>query len=73
MKCPLCKTEMKKGSIDLTFRRDRGVVVIESVPAMVCGQCGEASLSETVSKAAYDLGDKQLKQNALEFCKFEAA
>lgn len=72
--CPLCKAEMKKGKTELTLKRNRSVVVIEDVPAMVCSQCGEASIDLTVSQAAYKMAEKEIERGvALEFCKFRAA
>lgn len=74
MRCPVCKTEMKEGKTELTLKRQRSVVVMEDVPAMVCPQCGEASIDASVSQAAYEIAEKEIRRGvALEFCKFKAA
>lgn len=72
--CPVCKAEMQKGKTELILKQDRNVVVIEDVPAMVCPQCGEASIEASVAQAAYTLAGNEIKRGvALEFCKYRAA
>jgi YgiT-type zinc finger domain-containing protein len=74
LNCPACKAEMKTGKTELILKRDRNVVVVEDVPAMVCPQCGEASIDAKISQAAYSLAETEIKRGvALEFCKFQAA
>lgn len=74
LQCPACKAEMQKGNTELTFKRDRSVVVIEDIPAMVCPQCGEASIEASISQIIYEIADREIKRGvALEFCKFKAA
>ena len=74
MRCPACKSEMEQGFTELVFKKNRSVVVIEGVPAVVCPQCGEASIDLKTSKIAYDIADKEIKRGvSLEFCKFKAA
>jgi len=74
LNCPACKTAMEPGKTELILKRDRNVVVIEDVPAMVCPQCGEASIDAKNSNAAYSLAEKEITRGvALEFCKFQAA
>ena len=71
--CPLCKGLMKPGHTDLTFRRKRSVVVVESIPAAVCDNCGEASIDAAKSQAAYELAEREIKRGVtLEFCTFAA-
>jgi YgiT-type zinc finger domain-containing protein len=71
--CPLCKGRMAPGRTDLTFRRDRSVVVVQGVPALVCEHCGEASLDTSTSKSAYDLAEREMSRGvALEFCTYAA-
>jgi YgiT-type zinc finger domain-containing protein len=63
---------MEQGFTELVFKRNRSVVVIEGVPALVCKQCGEASIDMKTSQAAYDLADFEIKRGVfLEFCKFK--
>ena len=72
--CPLCKTRMNKGKTELMLKRDRSVVVIEDVPALVCPQCGEASIDSLTSQIAYEMAEKEIQRGvALEFCTFRAA
>jgi YgiT-type zinc finger domain-containing protein len=72
--CPLCKTKMNEGKTALTLQRERSVVVIEDIPAMVCPQCGEASIDALTSQAAYEIAEKEIQRGvALEFCMFRAA
>ena len=74
MNCPTCKTKMEKGTTDLTFRRDRSVVIIEEVPAMVCPQCEESSLDAQVSRKAYEIAQEEIERGvALEFLKYKVA
>lgn len=72
--CPLCKTKMTKGTTELVLKRDRSVVVMECVPAMVCPQCGEASIDAATSQTAYEIAEKEILRGvALEFCTFRTA
>ena len=74
MKCPACKSEMENGLTELVFKRNRSVIVIEKVPAMVCHQCGEASINFKTSQSAYELAEREMKRGvSLEFCLFQAA
>jgi YgiT-type zinc finger domain-containing protein len=62
---------MKAGTTDLTLRRNRSVVVVEGVPALVCENCGEASLDAKTAQAAHELAEREIARGvALEFCKF---
>ncbi|PWU21036.1 MAG: hypothetical protein C5B49_03180 [Bdellovibrio sp.] len=65
---------MKDGTTELLLRRERSVVVVEGVPALVCPQCGEASIAAETSQGAYELAEKEINRGvALEFCKFRVA
>ena len=71
--CPVCKSEMINGYTDITFRRERSVIVIEEVPALECVNCGEAVIETGISQKAYDIADKEMKRGVvLEFYKFAA-
>lgn len=61
MKCVICKNgETRPGTATVTLERDGATVVIKSVPARVCGTCGEeyveagvtARLLKTAEEAA---------------------
>lgn len=72
--CVLCRGAMTPGKTDLTLRRGRSVVVIEAVPALVCENCGEASLDLQTAQAAHEIAEREIARGvALEFCKFPAA
>lgn len=72
-KCPMCKGDMIAGTTDLTLRRGRSVVVVQSVPALVCQDCKEASIDAETAKAAHELALNEMKRGvALEFCTFAA-
>lgn len=72
--CPVCKSTMSAGNTDLTFRRDRSVVIIEGVPALVCDQCEEASVESNVAQKAYEIAENEiLRRVALEFLKYKVA
>jgi YgiT-type zinc finger domain-containing protein len=64
---------MAQGTTDVTLRRDRSVVVVQAVPALICGDCGEASMDAETASAVYDLAQKEISRGvALEFCTFAA-
>ena len=47
MKCVICKKgETKKGKATVTLERDGVTLVIKSVPAQVCVNCGEEYIDE---------------------------
>lgn len=72
--CPVCKTEMVNGFTEIVMRRERSIVVVEAVPALVCPQCGEASIDSKTSQSAYLLAEKEISRGvALEFCKYDVA
>lgn len=74
MKCPACKANMIDGTTDLTFRRDRSVVVIEEIPALICPQCEESSIDSGIAQKAYEIAENEiLKGVSLEFLKYKAA
>ncbi|MGK5088576.1 type II toxin-antitoxin system MqsA family antitoxin, partial [Bdellovibrionota bacterium FG-2] len=58
--CVLCRGTMKSGTTDLTLRRGRSVVVIESVPALVCENCGEASLDAKTAQTVHELAEREV-------------
>ena len=72
-RCPLCKGHMLPGTTTLTLRKERSVVVIEAVPALVCEHCDEASVDAETAQVAYDLAQREIDKGvALEFCTFAA-
>ncbi len=48
--------------------------MIEQIPALVCAQCGEASIDHENAQKAYEIGEREVARGmSLEFCKFQAA
>lgn len=41
MKCEICGSPMNEQMVTYTIQLDDKLVVVEHVPAKVCGQCGE--------------------------------
>lgn len=61
MNCPYCKNELKEGATALTFQMDEGkIIVVKDVPALICEQCGEESISLDNSKVVERLVQKAL-------------
>ena len=51
MKCDVCGGVMTEDMVTYTIQLDDKLVVVEHVPAKVCGQCGERLYSpETVER-----------------------
>ena len=50
MKCFLCKGDMEDQQATHTVDLDNCIVIVKSVPAKVCSQCGEVWYSGTVAK-----------------------
>ncbi len=73
MKCPICKGVLNSGKTDITFKRDRKVIVIENVPALICTNCGEAIVDSSTSQKAYNIAEEEMKRGVtLEFYNFAA-
>ncbi len=50
MKCVICKNgETQPGKTTVTLEREGMTLVFKSVPADVCGNCGEAYVDEKIS------------------------
>jgi len=65
---------MQEGTTELTLKRGRSIVVMENIPAMVCLQCGEASIDAATSQQAYEIATKEIQRGvALEFYDYKAA
>ena len=51
MKCVICKAgETRPGRTLVTLERNTTTLVFKSVPAEVCGNCGEAYVAEEVTR-----------------------
>ena len=47
--CPLCAGAMETGTTTFTVDLEFGVLVVRDVPAIVCTQCGEAWIEDSVA------------------------
>jgi YgiT-type zinc finger domain-containing protein len=50
-KCPLCEGKKTTGTTTYTVDLGFGVVVVRSVPAKVCSQCGEEWIDASVARS----------------------
>ncbi|HEX30572.1 TPA: type II toxin-antitoxin system MqsA family antitoxin [Candidatus Poribacteria bacterium] len=50
MKCVLCKGEMKEGKVNLPVDLEERFILVKSVPALICEQCGEYFISDEVMR-----------------------
>ena len=55
MKCLHCQGNMTRASAPFHVDRDGWHVVLDSIPAWVCDQCGEAYFEEREADAIQDL------------------
>ena len=53
--CPLCGGTKKEGRTTFTVDLDFGVVVVRSVPALVCGLCGADWIQDDVAARLEDI------------------
>lgn len=65
MKCVICKSgEMKNGRVTVTLEKKETVIVIKNVPAQVCENCGEYTLSDKVVAKVLKLAERAITHNA---------
>ena len=55
MKCIHCQSHMRRGTAPFHIDRQRCHLMLESVPAWVCEQCGEAYFEEKEVDAIQEL------------------
>jgi len=55
MKCIHCQGEMRRGTTPLHIDRKGCHLMLDSVPAWVCDQCGETYFEEKEADAIQDL------------------
>jgi YgiT-type zinc finger domain-containing protein len=48
--CPMCGGDQHPGTTTFTVDRKTVLVVVRNVPAIVCRQCGEAWIQDTISE-----------------------
>ena len=64
MKCAFCGGRVKAGKTTVSVDTGEGVVVIRSVPARVCDQCGEEWLSDRSAEAVEKVVRKAKRDKA---------
>jgi YgiT-type zinc finger domain-containing protein len=50
MTCFMCKGKLRDGSSTFTADLGNCIIIIKNVPSQICGQCGEASYSDAVTR-----------------------
>ena len=75
MKCVICKHgETKPGSTTVTLERDSLTLVVKSVPAQVCSNCGEAYVDEDVTRRLLETAEAEARDGAqVEVREYKAA
>lgn len=65
MKCTICEIGfMKEGKVTVTLERDESIIIVKKVPALVCENCGEYILNETVTAKLMEAAEKAMANNA---------
>ena len=62
-KCPLCGGDKAPGTTIFSVDLGDGVVVVRSVPAQVCSQCGEEWIDDQTAKDLEDIVDQARKRH----------
>lgn len=63
--CVICKEGIyKDNTVTVTLERESTIIVVKSVPAKVCTNCGEYILSEEVSEYLLRLLDQAIHHGA---------
>ena len=66
MKCVICKLgETAPGQTTVTLERGGLILVVKNVPAEVCGNCGEAYVSESVTTQILEEAEQMAVAGAL--------
>ena len=65
MECVICKHgKTQPGLVTVTLERDNCIVILKQVPADVCENCGEYSLSETVTEEVLSKAEDAVNKGA---------
>jgi YgiT-type zinc finger domain-containing protein len=64
MKCAICGGTVKDGTTTVSVDIGTGVVVVRSVPARICGQCGEEWLSDASAEKVEQVVERARKDKA---------
>ena len=60
--CPLCGGTKRAGTTTFTAELGFGVVVVRSVPATICSQCGSDWISDDIAERLEALVDEARKK-----------
>lgn len=64
MKCAICRNgETHPGTATVTMTRGEATIVVKSVPAEVCDNCGEYYLDDVISAKILVSAEEAVKQN----------
>lgn len=74
MECVICKNGiMQDGYVTVTLQRGESVIIIKNVPALVCENCGEYTLSEPVSSRVMEIAEESVSKHVeIEVLQFAA-
>lgn len=62
MKCVICKHgETRSGKTTVTLERGGATLVVKSVPARICDNCGEAYVDEEITRQLLDTAEETLR------------
>lgn len=74
MKCDVCGGVMTEEMVTYTIQLDEKLVVVEHVPAKVCGQCGERLYSpDTVERLQKTVWEQRAPSRMLQTPVFDFA
>ena len=62
MKCVICNSMTRMGSATVVLERGTSTIVFKGVPALVCENCGEEYLSESVTARILELAELALRE-----------
>jgi len=67
MKCVLCQNgDLREGTTTVTLERDLTIIVFKQVPALICGQCGEAYTDEEITTRLLEVVQEEAKKGPRE-------
>ena len=62
--CPLCGGQKEKGTTTYSVDNGQSLIVVRSVPAMICQQCGEEWIDHETAQALERIVDEGRQKNA---------
>jgi YgiT-type zinc finger domain-containing protein len=62
MKCVVCKHgKTQPGKTTVTLERNGATLVVKSVPARICDNCGEAYVDEAITRRLLETAEQALR------------